>query len=125
MYRWNRSVPMVWPKGVWWRKGPRVVVTRRALVGIPIAMVADSDSSRLGLLLRSEQARAHSQVLREQLAALAEAVVQVELDVARGHEAIAERGGSLAAQAREHAKRAREFAASDMPRRSACAGSGG
>jgi len=87
------------------------VVTRRALVGIPIAMVADSDSSRLDLLLRSEQARAHSQLLREQLAALAEAVVQVELDVARGHEAIAERGGSLAAQAREHAKRAREFAA--------------
>jgi uncharacterized protein YwlG (UPF0340 family) len=35
----------------------------------------------------------------------------VELDVARVQEVIAEQGGSLAAQAREHAQRAREFAA--------------
>ena len=42
---------------------------------------------------------------------LAEAVAQVELDVARVHEGLAEQGGSLAAQVREHARRAREFAA--------------
>jgi hypothetical protein len=42
---------------------------------------------------------------------MAEAVAPIELDVARVHEGIAEQGGSLAAQAREHAKRAREFAA--------------
>jgi hypothetical protein len=41
---------------------------------------------------------------------MAEAVAPIELDV-RVHEGIAEQGGSLAAQAREHAKRAREFAA--------------
>jgi hypothetical protein len=87
-------------------------VTRR-VGGYSIPIVADSDSSKLDLLLRSEQARAQSHTLREQLAALAEAVAQVELEVARVHEAIAEQGGSLAAQAREHAKRAREFAAKE------------
>jgi uncharacterized protein involved in exopolysaccharide biosynthesis len=74
-------------------------------------MVADADPSRRNLLLRVEQVRAQSQALREQLADLAEAVAQVELDVARVHEGIAEQGGPLAALAREHAERAWEFAA--------------
>ena len=42
---------------------------------------------------------------------MAEAVAEVELDVARVREVIAEQGGSLAAQARGHAERAQEFAA--------------
>jgi hypothetical protein len=41
------------------------------------------------------------------------------------HEDIADQGGSLAAQAREHAKRARESRPGSMPRRCACAGLGG
>jgi hypothetical protein len=60
--------------------------------------MADPEPSRPELRSRAEQARA-------------EAVAQVELDVARVHEAIADQGGSLAARAREHAKWAREFAA--------------
>ena len=67
--------------------------------------MADPDPSRPDLLLRAEQAQAQSHTLREQVAELAEAVAQVELDVARVHEGIAEQGGSLAAQAREHATR--------------------
>jgi hypothetical protein len=74
-------------------------------------MVADADPSRHDLLLRVEQAKAQSQALREQVARLAGAVAQVELDVARVHEGIAMQGGSLAALAREHAERAWEFAA--------------
>jgi hypothetical protein len=75
--------------------------------------MADPDPSRPDLLARAEQAQAHSRTLREQVAELAEAVAQVELHVARVHEDIGNQGGSLAAQAREHAKRAREFAASE------------
>jgi hypothetical protein len=86
-------------------------VTRRAVAGTPVPMVADADPSRHDLLLRVEQVRAQSQALREQVARLAGAVAQVELDVARVHEGIAMQGGSLAAQAREHAEQAREFAA--------------
>jgi uncharacterized protein involved in exopolysaccharide biosynthesis len=86
-------------------------VTRRAVAGTPVPMVADADPSRHDLLLRVEQAKAQSQALREQLADLAEAVALVELDGARVHEGIAMQGGSLAALAREHAERAWEFAA--------------
>jgi hypothetical protein len=75
--------------------------------------MVDPEPSRSDLCSRVEQARAQSQTLQGQVAALAEAVAQVELDVARVHEAIADQGGSLAAQAREHAKRAREFSASE------------
>ena len=73
--------------------------------------MADPEPSRPELRSRAEQARAHSQTLQGQVAGLAEAVAQVELDVARVHEAIADQGGSLAARAREHAKWAQEFAA--------------
>ena len=64
-------------------------------------------------LQRAKQAQAQSEALREQVARTAEAVAETELDVARVHEVIAVQGGSLAALAREHAKRAREFAAKE------------
>jgi hypothetical protein len=83
--------------------------------------MADPDPSRPDLLLRAEQAQAQSHTLREQVAELAEAVAQVELDVARVHEGIAEQGGSLAAQAREHATRAGSSRQGSTPRQSACA----
>ena len=73
--------------------------------------MADPEPSRSELRSRAEQARAQSQTLQGQVAALAEAVAQAELNVARVHEDIADQGGSLAARAREHAKWAREFAA--------------
>jgi hypothetical protein len=43
-------------------------------------MVADPDLSRPDLLLRIEQCRAQGRALREQVAELAEAVAQVELE---------------------------------------------
>jgi hypothetical protein len=73
--------------------------------------MADPEPSRSELRSRAEQARAQSQTLQGQVAALAEAVAQAELNVARVHEDIADQGGSLAARAREHANWAREFAA--------------
>ena len=82
--------------------------------GYPVPTMADPERSRPELRSRAEQARAHSQTLQGQVAALAEAIAQVELDVARVHEDIADQGGSLAAQAREHAKWAREFAAREQ-----------
>jgi hypothetical protein len=61
--------------------------------------MADPHANRPDLLACAEQAQAHSRTLRKQLAEAAEAVVQVEEDVARVHEGIAEQGGSLAVQA--------------------------
>ena len=82
-------------------------LTHHALAGSPIPTLVDPDPSRPDLLLRVEQAHAQSHALQELVAELAEAVAQVELDVARVHEGIAEQGGSLAAQAREHAEAVR------------------
>jgi len=79
--------------------------------GYLVPTMADPEPSRSELRSRAEQTRAQSQTLQGQVSALAEAVAQVELDIARVHEAIADQGGSLAARAREHAKWAREFAA--------------
>src|SRR4029453_2727802 len=68
--------------------------------GYLVPTMADPEPSRPELRSRAEQARAQSQTLQGQVAALAEAVAQVEIDVARVHEAIADQGGSLAARAR-------------------------
>ena len=81
--------------------------------------MANPDPGRPDLLARTEQAQAQSHTLREQVAALAEAVAQVDLDVARVHEGIAEQGGSLAAQAREHASGPGSSRQESTPRQSA------
>ena len=53
---------------------------------------------------------AQSKALRERLAMAAEAVVDVEDESARVHRTLAEQGGPLAEQAREHAARAADQA---------------
>jgi len=49
--------------------------------------------SRPDLLLRVEQCRAQGRALREQVAELAEAIAQLELEIARVHEASQRRVG--------------------------------
>jgi hypothetical protein len=89
---------------------------------VAISVMADPDPNRSDALERSKRAQAHSRALREQLARAAEAVAETEQDLARVHRRIAAQGGSLAAEAREHADRAEELAPRSTPRPSACVG---
>jgi septal ring factor EnvC (AmiA/AmiB activator) len=75
--------------------------------------MADHDADRSDALQRAKQAQAHSWVLREQVARVAEAIAETEDDVARLHRQLAAQGGRLAAEAREHADRAEELAAEE------------
>jgi hypothetical protein len=79
------------------------------LEGYPF-IVADPDTDSPEPLRRAQQARAHSQALRNQVADAAEAVAEVEQEAARVHQILADQGGPLADQAREHAERAEGLA---------------
>ena len=73
-------------------------------------MVAHPDTDSPEPLRRAKQTRAHSQALRNQVAEAAEAVAEVEQEAARVHRVLADQGGPLADQAREHAERAEGLA---------------
>jgi len=75
--------------------------------------MADPDPNEHDLLQRAKQAQAQSKALREQVAAAAEAVADVEEDSVRVHRTLAEQGGPLAEEAREHADRAADVAAKE------------
>jgi hypothetical protein len=75
--------------------------------------MADPDPNRPDPLQRAKRAQARSRELREQVAAAAEAVAETEQDSAQLHTRLAEAGGPLAEQAREHAERAEAVAASE------------
>src|SRR5919106_975936 len=87
--------------------------------------MADPDPNGPDLLLRVERAQVQSHTLREQVAELAEAAVQVELEVARVHEGIAEQGGRSLPRPGSMPTGPRSSRRGSMPRRSACAGLGG
>jgi hypothetical protein len=57
-------------------------LTGHALKGTQVPTMADPDPNRPDLLLRVERAQVQSHTLREQVAELADAAVQVELEVA-------------------------------------------
>ena len=57
-------------------------MTGHALKGTQVPPMADPDPNRPDLLLRLERAQVQSHTLREQVAELADAAVQVELEVA-------------------------------------------
>ena len=78
-----------------WRHGSSVFAgfSRHALEGTWVSTMAEPDASMPDLLAPAEQAQAHSRTLRRQVAEAAEAVAQVEEDVARVHEGIADRAG--------------------------------
>ena len=59
---------------------------------------------------RTQQAQAQSKALRERVARTAEVVAETEQEVARVHRKLADQGGLLAAEAREHADRAEDVA---------------
>jgi hypothetical protein len=75
--------------------------------------MADPDPNNPDLLQRAKQAVAQSKALREQVAVAAEAVADVEEESARVHRTLAEQGGSLAEEAREHADRTADVAAKE------------
>ena len=75
--------------------------------------MADPNPDSSDALQRSKRAQAHSKALREQVAAVAEALAETERDLARVHRRIADQGGALAAAAREHADRAEALAAKE------------
>ena len=75
--------------------------------------MADRDTDSSDVLQRAEQAQAQSKALREQVARTAEAVAETEQEVVRVHRKLADQGGPRAAEAREHADRAEEFAAKE------------
>jgi hypothetical protein len=80
------------------------------------SVVADPDTDSPDPLRRAEQAQAHSQALRNQVAEAAEAaeaVAEVEQEAPRVHQILADQGGPLAEQAREHADRAEDLAAKE------------
>lgn len=80
--------------------------------GYPFVM-ADPDTDGSDAFQRAEQAQAQSRALREQVAQAAEAVAETEEEVARLHRRLAEQGGPLVAEAREHAEWAEELAAKE------------
>ena len=75
--------------------------------------MADPDTDSPEQRRRAKQARAHSQALRHQVTEAAEAVAEVEQEAARVHQILADQGGPLAEQAREHADRAEDLAAKE------------
>jgi hypothetical protein len=77
------------------------------------SVVADPDTDSPDPLRRAEQARAHSQALQKEVVEAAEAVAEVEQEAARVHQILADQGGPLAEQAREHADRAEDLAAKE------------
>ena len=77
------------------------------------SVMADRDIDSSDGLQRAEEAQAHSKALRDQVARTAEAVAETEQEVARVHRKLADQGGLLAAEAREHADRAEDFAAKE------------
>jgi hypothetical protein len=77
------------------------------------SVVADPDSDSPDPPRRAKQARAHSEALWNQVAEAAEAVAEVEQEAARVHHSLAEQGGPLTEQAREHAERAEDLAAKE------------
>ena len=78
-----------------------------------LSVMADPDPNNPNLFQRAKQAVAQSKALREQVAAAAEAVADVEEESARVHRTLAEQGGPLAEGAREHADRAADVAAKE------------
>ena len=77
------------------------------------SVMADPDPTNPDLLQRAQQAQVQSKALRERVAAAAEAVAEVEEESARVHRTLAEQGGPLAEEAREHADRAADVAAKE------------
>ena len=75
--------------------------------------MADPDIDSSEVLQRAEQVQAQSKALREQVAWTAEAVAETEQEVVRVHRKLADQVGPRAAEAREHADRAEEFAAKE------------
>jgi hypothetical protein len=100
-------------------------VTRRALAGTPVPMVADADPSRHDLLLRVEQAKAQSQALREQLADLAEAVARSSWMSPEYTRASPSRVGRWLPRPESMPSRPGSSPRGSMPRRCVCAGLGG
>ena len=75
-----------------------------------LSQMADPDPNDSDLLQRAKQTQAQSKALREHVARSAEAVAETEQEVARVHRKLADQGGLLAAEAREHADRAEDVA---------------
>jgi hypothetical protein len=84
--------------------------------------MADPDPSRPDLLAHVEQTRAQSHTLRAQVAELAEAVAEVELDVARVQEGIAEQGGRWLPRPESMPSGPGSSRRGSTPTRCACAG---